>query len=210
MLSSRARADRGPGRLVAAFGGALLSRDSKDALWARFCAGAPRRQRRSVERYSRDKRALGRWPSALGSISLGINQKTARQVKGLDFSRRSADSAEEAPFIGPVRGGRGRGDRLPKAYPAAARRLPLRVRAYDPTPDALVSSPVPAASWNLAPATGRRRSFAQAQVQGSPIGYFPIDIELGVHLRDFVDAYNFARRLKTLKGLTSYAFICKT
>jgi hypothetical protein len=28
-------------------------------------------------------------------------------------------------------------------------------------------------------------------------------------LRDVVDAYNFARRLKTLKGLTPYEFICK-
>ncbi|MBB4000636.1 hypothetical protein GGR04_004516, partial [Aureimonas pseudogalii] len=26
---------------------------------------------------------------------------------------------------------------------------------------------------------------------------------------DFIDAYNFARRLKTLKGLTPYEFICK-
>ena len=26
--------------------------------------------------------------------------------------------------------------------------------------------------------------------------------QLRVHLRDFVDAYNFARRLKTLRGLT--------
>ena len=26
--------------------------------------------------------------------------------------------------------------------------------------------------------------------------------QLRAHLRDFVDAYNFARRLKTLKGLT--------
>jgi hypothetical protein len=33
--------------------------------------------------------------------------------------------------------------------------------------------------------------------------------QLRVHLRDFVDAYNFARRLKTLKGLTPYEFICK-
>jgi hypothetical protein len=29
------------------------------------------------------------------------------------------------------------------------------------------------------------------------------------HLRDFVDAYNFARRLKTLRGLTPYEFLCK-
>ena len=33
--------------------------------------------------------------------------------------------------------------------------------------------------------------------------------QLRVHLRDFVDAYNFARRLKTLRGLTPYEFVCK-
>ncbi|KAF1048747.1 MAG: hypothetical protein GAK38_01191 [Xylophilus sp.] len=29
------------------------------------------------------------------------------------------------------------------------------------------------------------------------------------HLANFIDAYNFGRRLKTLKGLTPYEFICK-
>jgi transposase InsO family protein len=33
--------------------------------------------------------------------------------------------------------------------------------------------------------------------------------QLRAHLHNFVDAYNFARRLKTLKGLTPYEFICK-
>ena len=33
--------------------------------------------------------------------------------------------------------------------------------------------------------------------------------QLRQHLSDFVDAYNFARRLKTLRGLTPYEFICK-
>ena len=33
--------------------------------------------------------------------------------------------------------------------------------------------------------------------------------QLRAHLQNFVDAYNFARRLKTLKGLTPYEFICK-
>jgi transposase InsO family protein len=33
--------------------------------------------------------------------------------------------------------------------------------------------------------------------------------QLRSHLRDFVSAYNFARRLKTLKGLTPYEFICR-
>jgi transposase InsO family protein len=33
--------------------------------------------------------------------------------------------------------------------------------------------------------------------------------QLETHLMDFIAAYNFARRLKTLKGLTPYEFICK-
>lgn len=34
--------------------------------------------------------------------------------------------------------------------------------------------------------------------------------QLRSHLADFVMAYNFAKRLKTLKGLTPYEFVCKT
>jgi transposase InsO family protein len=33
--------------------------------------------------------------------------------------------------------------------------------------------------------------------------------QLRAHLQNFVDASNFARRLKTLRGLTPYEFICK-
>jgi transposase InsO family protein len=33
--------------------------------------------------------------------------------------------------------------------------------------------------------------------------------QLRAHLRDFLAAYNFARRLKTLGGLTPYEYICK-
>lgn len=33
--------------------------------------------------------------------------------------------------------------------------------------------------------------------------------QLRQHLDNFIDAYNFGRRLKTLKGLTPYEFICK-
>ena len=33
--------------------------------------------------------------------------------------------------------------------------------------------------------------------------------QLRKHLASFVAAYNFARRLKTLRGLTPYEFICK-
>jgi transposase InsO family protein len=34
--------------------------------------------------------------------------------------------------------------------------------------------------------------------------------QLRSHLGDFIAAYNFAKRLKTLKGLTPYEYICKT
>ena len=33
--------------------------------------------------------------------------------------------------------------------------------------------------------------------------------QLRNHLANFISAYNFGRRLKTLKGLTPYEFICK-
>ena len=33
--------------------------------------------------------------------------------------------------------------------------------------------------------------------------------QLCIHLADFIAAYNFGRRLKTLRGLTPYEFICK-
>ena len=33
--------------------------------------------------------------------------------------------------------------------------------------------------------------------------------QLEAHLAVFIDAYNYGRRLKTLKGLTPYEFICK-
>ena len=33
--------------------------------------------------------------------------------------------------------------------------------------------------------------------------------QLENHLHDFIRAYNFARRLKTLNGLTPYEYLCK-
>ena len=39
--------------------------------------------------------------------------------------------------------------------------------------------------------------------------YYDEHLQLETHLKLFLDAYNFARRLKTLEGLTPYEFICK-
>jgi transposase InsO family protein len=40
--------------------------------------------------------------------------------------------------------------------------------------------------------------------------YYQTHEQLKAHLQTFLMAYNFARRLKTLKGLTPYEFVCKT
>jgi hypothetical protein len=50
-------AANGPRCLIPGFDGAMFSIEWKEALWARFFMEAPRRQRRSVERYSIVKRA---------------------------------------------------------------------------------------------------------------------------------------------------------
>ena len=39
--------------------------------------------------------------------------------------------------------------------------------------------------------------------------YYETHDQLQSHLADFVAAYNFAKRLKTLRGLTPYEAVCK-
>ena len=51
------------------------------------------------------------------------------------------------------------------------------------------------------------RTLKEATVQRY---YYDSHKQLRRHLDDFVNAYNFGRRLKTLKGLTPFEFICKT
>jgi hypothetical protein len=58
-----------------------------------------------------------------------------------------------------------------------------------------------------ASASNLRRSLKDAPVKRL---YYESHGQLRQHLADFVSAYNYARRLKTLRGLTSYEFICKT
>ncbi len=77
-----------PRCMVPAFDGASLSSDSKDALWAKFYMGAPRRLRRSVERYSIVKRAQ----RALAK-PLGINPKTVAKWR----KRASASDLPTGP-----------------------------------------------------------------------------------------------------------------
>ena len=60
--------------------------------------------------------------------------------------------------------------------------------------------------WTNGQVERMNRTLKDATVKGY---FYETHDQLRAHLRDFVDAYNFARRLKTLRGLTPYEFICK-
>jgi hypothetical protein len=60
--------------------------------------------------------------------------------------------------------------------------------------------------WTNGQVERMNRTIKQATVHRF---YYDTHDQLRQHLASFVDAYNFARRLKTLKGLTPYEFICK-
>jgi transposase InsO family protein len=59
--------------------------------------------------------------------------------------------------------------------------------------------------WTNGQVERMNRTIKEATVQRY---HYDSHAQLERHLNDFVKAYNFARRLKTLKGLTPYEFIC--
>ncbi len=64
--------------------------------------------------------------------------------------------------------------------------------------------------WTVFPRDGQvermNRTIKEATVKRF---HYDSHDQLRMHLRDFIAAYNFARRLKTLNGLTPYEYICK-
>ena len=60
--------------------------------------------------------------------------------------------------------------------------------------------------WTNGQVERMNRTIKEATVQRY---HYDSHAQLERHLDDFVNAYNFGRRLKTLKGLTPYEFICK-
>ena len=61
--------------------------------------------------------------------------------------------------------------------------------------------------WTNGQVERMNRTIKEATVQRY---YYETHDQLRGHLADFVIAYNFARRLKTLSGLTPYEYVCKT
>ncbi len=60
--------------------------------------------------------------------------------------------------------------------------------------------------WTNGQVERMNRTIKEATVQRY---YYDSHAQLTQHLDGFVDDYNFGRRLKTLKGLTPYEFICR-
>ena len=60
--------------------------------------------------------------------------------------------------------------------------------------------------WTNGPVERMNRTIKEATVKRF---HYDDHAQLRQHLANFIDAYNFGRRLKTLKGLTPYEFICK-
>jgi hypothetical protein len=76
-----------------------LSLESKDALWARFCMGAPRRQRRSVKRYNIVKRLV----DTLGSRKVTVGEAPGENKGKPRFSHCSLQKGRSRSEPFPVR-----------------------------------------------------------------------------------------------------------
>ena len=61
--------------------------------------------------------------------------------------------------------------------------------------------------WTNGQVERMNRTIKEATVQRY---HYDTHGQLRTHLNDFIAAYNFAKRLKTLHGLTVYEFICKS
>src|SRR5271156_1837115 len=90
-----------------------------------------------------------------------------------------------------------------------ARKKPFRAHAFEYTcakADIDHRLTKPKHPWTNGQVERMNRTIKDATVKRF---YYETHDQLRSHLGDFVAAYNFAKRLKTLKGLTPYEYICK-
>jgi hypothetical protein len=87
-------------------------------------------------------------------------------------------------------------------------------RSYDhesPNPGIMKTrrptDPKPHHPWTNGQVERMNRTLKEATVQRY---HYDSHDQMKHHLADFLAAYNFARRLKTLKGLTPYEYICRS
>jgi len=103
----------------------------------------------------------------------GINQKTVAKWKKRSSVSDHSNRPHECKILGVVGRGRGHHRCLSPAHAPAVGRLPLCAPADDPAPDAILATPLPAASWHFEAAGSRRRQTGQEEVQGLSDRLFP-------------------------------------
>lgn len=90
-----------------------------------------------------------------------------------------------------------------------AQKLPSRCHAFEATcPDLDIEHRLtkPRHPWTNGQVERMNRTIKEATVKRY---HYETHDQLRQHLTNFLAAYNFARRLKTLRGLTPYEAICK-
>jgi Integrase core domain len=141
-----------------------------------------------------------RWPG--GHRSDRRSRRGQQAAKGVQFTARKQDLRDSRPVFDRVCDEHGIEHRLTKVNP--------------PLGDLMVAVPA-------GPDRGRCPRWTNGQVErmnrtlkassrrdGAVKRYHYEDhAQLRAHLQLFVDAYNHARRLKTLRGLTPYEFVCQ-
>ena len=126
---------------------------------------------------SRERHDHARRPSsntAIASFALDAEQGPGDQpqdggevAQAPDFGGFK-DGADDAALHGPDRSRRGSGRRIPAIDSAAARRLPLRVAALDPSPNTVGAASVPPAAPHLSPARHGGRQAEATALQALP------------------------------------------
>ena len=129
----------------------------------------------------------------------------ARRPSIRSASGRGQQAAKGIHFTTPGAGG----SAVPLIKEAMANGEPFRAHAFElacAKADIDHRTTKPKHPWTNGQVERMNRTIKDATVRRY---HYDDHDQLERHLADFVSAYNFDRRLKTLKGLTPYEFICK-
>jgi len=126
-----------------------------------------------------------------------------------DNGTHSTDPKGKGWTVTEIREMLARGDLLRShAFDLVCARNDIDHRLTKPKPplSAFAGKRLPGNAWTNGQVERMNRTIKDATVKRF---HYDNHEQLTRHLNDFINAYNYGRRLKTLKGLTPYEFICK-
>jgi hypothetical protein len=150
--------------------------------------------------------------SKFAFVELHENSRTAtsrdfllRLIKAVPYKIRTVLTDNDIQFTTPGGGG----SAVPLIKEAMANGERFRAHAFEyacARNDIDHRTTKPRHPWTNGQVERMNRTIKEATVKRF---YYETHDQLREHLINFVTAYNFAKRLKTLKGLTPYEYICK-